>query len=123
MFAFVCWFCCFFSFLFRFLFWQNIISSSKDTDTTTAAVELTIRTIIVLLLLTWKIAYNSRKLSVQRIFTEQFFDSTPKDFTYWSWIRLVMKLSKLFSVNHKNNQLIKISMRQIHFKLTIKTPT
>ena len=53
------------SFLFGFRFWPNSIFSSKDAAVTTAAVELIIRTIIVLLLLTLKITYYSRELSIQ----------------------------------------------------------
>ena len=44
---------------------QNSIFNGKDAAATTAAVELIIRTIIMLLLLTLKIVYYSRELSVQ----------------------------------------------------------
>ena len=44
---------------------QNSISNSKDAAVTTAAVELIIGIIIMLLLLTLKVVYYSRELSVQ----------------------------------------------------------
>ena len=44
---------------------QSSIFSSKDAAATTAAGELIIRTIIMLLLLTLKIVYDSREFSVQ----------------------------------------------------------
>ena len=44
---------------------QNFIFNGTDAAATTAAVELIKRTIIMLLLLTLKIVYYSRELSVQ----------------------------------------------------------
>ena len=77
LFAFVCGFAAvlllflFFSLSFSFL-GQNFSFSSKDIAVKAYAVELNIRTIIVLLLLTLKILYNSLKLSAQQVFIEQF---------------------------------------------------
>ena len=51
---------------------QSFSSNSKYTAVKTATVVLNIRTIIVLLLLTLKIVYYSRELSIQQIFIEQF---------------------------------------------------
>ena len=71
------WFCCCFAvvfvlFSFVFISGQNFSSRSKDTAVTTAAVELNMRTIIMLLLLTLKVLYYSWELSIQQIFVEQF---------------------------------------------------
>ena len=63
MFVFTCWFCFYFLFSFVSISGQSFMSSSKDLTATTATVELIIRTVIVLL--TFKIVYYSRKLSVQ----------------------------------------------------------
>ena len=77
LFAFVCGFAAvlllllFFSLSFSFL-GQNFSFNSKDIAVKAAAVELNIRTIIVLLLLTLKILYNSLKLLAQQVFIEQF---------------------------------------------------
>ena len=68
MFIFVCLFLLLLSFsllTFVFISGQNVVSSSKDTATTTAAVELIKGTIIDLFYLTLKIVYYSRELSVQ----------------------------------------------------------
>ena len=69
-FCFCLWFCSVFSvafilFSFVFIFGQNFSSNSKGTDVTTAVVELNIRTIIALLLLTLEIVHYLRKLTVQ----------------------------------------------------------
>ena len=63
LFIFVCGFAAVF-FSFVFISGQNFSFSSKDAAVTTAAVELNIRTIIVLLLLTLKTICYSRELSV-----------------------------------------------------------
>ena len=52
-------------FSFDFISGQNFRSSSYDTAITTAAVELNITTVIVLLLLTSEIVYYSWELLVQ----------------------------------------------------------
>ena len=49
---------------------QNAIFSCKDTAATTIAVKLFIRTIIMLLLLTLKILFYSRELSLQQFFVD-----------------------------------------------------
>ena len=57
-------------FSFVFIFGQNFSSNSKDTEFTAAAVELNIRTIIALLLLTLEIVHYLWELTVQKIFIE-----------------------------------------------------
>ena len=52
-------------FSFVFIFGQNLSPNSKDTDVTTASVELNIRTIITSLLLTLEIVHYLRELTVQ----------------------------------------------------------
>ena len=69
-FCFCLWFCSVFSvafilFSFVFIFGQNLSPNSKDTDVTTASVELNIRTIITSLLLTLEIVHYLRELTVQ----------------------------------------------------------
>ena len=71
------WFClCFVAFTviisLVFISGQNFIPTSKDVAATTAVVELIMRTVTVLMLLTLKIVYYSRNLPVQQIFKELF---------------------------------------------------
>ena len=55
---------------FAFIFGQNFSFNSKDTDFTTAAIELNIRAIIASLLLTLEIVHYLWELTVQKIFIE-----------------------------------------------------
>ena len=66
----LCFAVAFILFSFVFIFGQNFSSNSKDTDFTTAAVELNIRTIIASLLLTLEIVHYLWELTVQKIFIE-----------------------------------------------------
>ena len=61
----LCFAVAFILFSFVFIFGQNFSSNSKGRDVTTAVVELNIRTIIALLLLTLEIVHYLRKLTVQ----------------------------------------------------------
>ena len=61
----LCFAVAFILFSFVFIFGQNFSSNSKDTDVTTASVELNIRTIITSLLLTLEIVHYLRELTVQ----------------------------------------------------------
>ena len=58
-------------FILVFISGQIFVSSSKDAATMTVIVELIIRAITVLLLLTLMIIYYSQELPVQYIFKEQ----------------------------------------------------
>ena len=58
-------------FILVFISGQIFVSSSKDAATMTVIVELNIRAITVLLLLTLMIIYYSQELPVQYIFKEQ----------------------------------------------------
>ena len=66
----LCFAVAFIFFGFAFIFGQNFSFNSKDTDFTTAAVELNIRTIIASLLLTLEIVHYLWELTVQKIFIE-----------------------------------------------------
>ena len=63
----LCFAVAFILFSFVFIFGQNFSSNSKDTEFTTAAVELNIRTIIALLLLALDIVHYLWELTVQKI--------------------------------------------------------
>ena len=67
-----------------FISGKSFISSSKDVAASTTVVELILRTITLAIVYFYRVVVNS----------------TLKNFSQWSWLRLEMRLCKLFSVNH-----------------------
>ena len=83
--------CCLFSLWFSFLV---KISSSKEVVVSIAVVELIIRTI------TFTIVYYIGELPFPINFYRAVVNSTLKNFSQWSWLRLEMRLCKLFGQSH-----------------------